>query len=358
MLLPKAKRALLRRQLVAWYRKNRRALPFRNSPTPYAVWVSEVMLQQTRADVVAPYFERWMRRFPNVRALAEASEPAVLNLWQGLGYYSRARRLRAGAQFLLTHFDGELPHKVDELLSVPGIGPYSAGAIASIAYNQPVPLVDGNVIRVLCRLFALEGDPTRAPLKKLLWEVAGEFVPKGSPGDFNQGLMELGALVCTPRRASCFACPWQKECRAHAEGRVDVLPELAERPPMTPMTMVVLLLRHRGRFAVQTLADDARWWAGLDAFPFQSLREPEDRNDVLLDAARKLAAPQQLSKMTLLTPRVHTVTRFRITLVPCLAVLKAKNPETRYRWLLPHELKELSLPAPHRRLVSQLSAQD
>jgi A/G-specific adenine glycosylase len=314
------------------------------------------MLQQTRAEVVAPYFERWMLRFPNVRSLASASESEVLNLWQGLGYYSRARRLRAGAQFLLAHFEGELPRKVDELLSVPGIGPYSAGAIASIAYDQPVPLVDGNVIRVLCRLFALEGDPNRAPLKKQLWELSGEFVPKESPGDFNQGLMELGALVCTPRRASCFACPWQKECRAHAEGRVDRLPELAERPPKTPMTMVVLLLRHRGRFAIQTLSQDARWWAGLDAFPFRSLEEPEGQDDLLLDAARKLAAPHLPSSLSLLAPRVHTVTRFRITIVPCLAVLKEKSPETRYRWLPLHKLKELSLPAPHRRLVSQLSA--
>lgn len=350
-----AKKSLLRRQLLSWYRKNRRTLPFRDKPTPYAVWVSEVMLQQTRAEVVGPYFERWMRRFPSVRSLAEANESEVLNLWQGLGYYSRARRLRTGAQFLLAHFDGELPRGVDDLLSVPGIGPYSAGAIASIAYDQPVPLVDGNVIRVLCRLFSLEGDPNRTALKKQLWELAGELVPKQSPGDFNQGLMELGALVCTPRRTSCFACPWQKECRAHAEGRVDQLPELPQRPAMTPMTMVVPLLRHRGRFAIQTLPPDARWWAGLDAFPFYSLEKHGVPDEEILQAVRTLVAPHKPETLQLLTPQLHTVTRFRITVVPCLTLLKRKCAETPYRWLLPRQLKELSLPAPHRRLVSLLS---
>ncbi|HWZ89432.1 MAG TPA: A/G-specific adenine glycosylase, partial [Polyangiaceae bacterium] len=187
------------RDLLAWYTKHKRDLPWRKSLDPYAVWVSEMMLQQTQVATVIPYFERWMKRFPDVAALAGADESDVLHAWQGLGYYSRARNLRRAAAEMVSRHAGRVPEQVADLCALPGIGPYSAGAIASIAYGRAEPLVDGNVVRVLSRLFARRGDPTRAPLKTELWELARSLVralpPSGAPGDFNQALMELGATV-------------------------------------------------------------------------------------------------------------------------------------------------------------------
>ncbi len=167
---------------------------------PYRVWISEVMLQQTRVEVVRDYFERWMRALPTLRSLAAADEDQVLGLWQGLGYYSRARRLREGANFVVREMGGVLPAEPERLLQVPGVGPYSAGAIASIAFDREAPLVDGNVVRVVTRVFGLAGDPARAPLKRTFGTFAADFVQGRRPGDFNQALMELGATVCTPRR--------------------------------------------------------------------------------------------------------------------------------------------------------------
>ena len=244
-------RTEIRRDLLSWYRKNRRALPWRESPSPYQVWVSEVMLQQTRVETVRDYYARWMASFPDVESLAQASDDQVLTIWQGLGYYSRARRLLTGAKYIVEELGGKLPKQTDLLQKIPGIGPYSAGAISSIAFGLPSPIVDGNVIRVLARLFALPGDRGRAPLKKKLWVLAAELVPKASAGDFNQALMELGALVCTPTAPACHACPLRTNCQAHNLGEVRRFPELKERSKPTELSMVVAVIRYRGRTAIE-----------------------------------------------------------------------------------------------------------
>jgi len=189
--------------VIRWYRDNRRELPWRRTRDPYAVWVSEIMLQQTRVETVVPYWERWMGRFPTVQALAAAPLDDVLAAWAGLGYYSRARNLHAGAREVVTDWGGSVPGRVDALLEIPGIGRYTAGAIASIAFGQPAPLVDGNVARVLARLFAIDEDVKSAAGSARLWALAADLVPAGAAGDFNQGLMELGATVCTPARPRC-----------------------------------------------------------------------------------------------------------------------------------------------------------
>jgi len=206
-----------------------------------------MMLQQTQVRTVIPYFQSWMQRFPNVRALANADESDVLHAWQGLGYYSRARNLRRAAQEMLRVHDGRVPERVAELLALPGIGPYSAGAIASIAYGHAEPLVDGNVIRVLSRLFALRGDPNKAPLKAELWARARALVPAEAPGDFNQSLMELGATVCTPRAPRCAACPLASHCQALARDLVETLPELPKRSKATPVHVVSAIAMRGGR---------------------------------------------------------------------------------------------------------------
>lgn len=235
-----------RRALLAFYDGRRRALPWRASgrrrhPDPYAVWVSEVMLQQTRVEAVLPYYRRWMQRFPDVDALAEAPLDDVLKAWEGLGYYSRARNLHDAARFLRDRMHGELPRTAADLRALPGVGAYTAGAVASIAFGERVPAVDGNVRRVLARLLD-EADPSAAWLR----ERAGELVDPDRPGDFNQALMELGATVCTPRAPGCGACPLGRECRALARGTVSRRPRPRTRPaiPRVEFGVAVLLRSH------------------------------------------------------------------------------------------------------------------
>jgi A/G-specific adenine glycosylase len=226
------------RLVIAHFRAHKRDLPWRQTRDPYAIWVSEIMLQQTRVATVIPYFQRWLTRFPTVRSLAQAPLDDVLAAWSGLGYYSRARNLHRGAQHVLTHFAGALPHSINKLRTIPGIGAYTAGAIASIAFELPEPLVDGNVARVLARLHALEDDIKSSAAIRTLWRLAAEMVPEQAPGDFNQGLMELGATICTPARPSCPSCPLQGACQARATGRQTELPRTKARKPAHSLPLI------------------------------------------------------------------------------------------------------------------------
>ncbi|HSG04908.1 MAG TPA: A/G-specific adenine glycosylase, partial [Nitrospiria bacterium] len=198
---------LLRKHLLAWYRKSRRDLPWRRTRDPYHILVSEIMLQQTQVDTVIPYYHRFLKAFPTVSKLSRAPERKVLKLWEGLGYYSRARNLHRAAKEVHSGFEGKVPDTLEKLESLPGIGRYTAGAVASIAFDRRTPIVDGNVKRVLCRLFAIEDDPAATSVKNRLWELAESLVPGKSPGDFNQALMEFGATLCRPRNPSCGECP-------------------------------------------------------------------------------------------------------------------------------------------------------
>jgi len=212
-------RERIRVELLAFFDERARPLPWRRTDDPYAIWVSEIMLQQTRVETVIPYWERWMDRFPDIDALASAEESVVLKAWEGLGYYSRARNLRKGAAVVRERFGGDVPATVDELREVPGIGPYTAGAVASIAFGVATPAVDGNVRRVLARLFD-EPKPTAAWLR----DRAADLVDPVRPGDFNQALMELGATVCTPKSPNCMGCPVATMCAARTEGTVGERP--------------------------------------------------------------------------------------------------------------------------------------
>ena len=235
-------RAWIRRALGAWYRKNRRDLPWRRTTDPYAIWVSEAMLQQTRVAVVIPYYERFLRSFPDLAALARAPEERVLGHWAGLGYYRRARHLREAASVALERHGGVLPGDPDAFAALPGVGRYTMGAVYSIAFGRRLPVVDGNVIRVLARVFALADDPAEARGRERFWSLAADLVPARNPGDFNQAVMELGALVCTPRSPSCDACPLAARCRARALGRVEEFPRAAARPNVRRVRAAAALL--------------------------------------------------------------------------------------------------------------------
>jgi A/G-specific adenine glycosylase len=232
--------------VTAHYATVRRDLPWRRTRDPYAIWVSEIMLQQTRVATVIPYWERWMARFPTVSALAAASLDDVLAAWSGLGYYSRARNLWSGARAVGETWGGELPRTAAELRGVPGIGPYTAGAVASIAFEERTPLVDGNVARVLARVFAIEHDIKSTAGVKALWQRAGtlmQALPRATaPGDLNQGLMELGATVCSPTSPRCLICPLAGHCEAARTGRQDELPVIAARKKRSELQVLIRTL--------------------------------------------------------------------------------------------------------------------
>ena len=210
--------------LLSWFRENRRDLPWRTARTPYSTWISEAMLQQTRVTTVLDYYPRFLEHFPDAKALAAASEDEVFKLWEGLGYYSRARNLMKGASYICEHFDGTLPDDPDLLLQVPGIGPYMAGAIASLAFDKPVPSVDGNVIRIYSRLYALPLIPSEKSTYNEIYERVLKDIPKENPGDYNEALMDLGSLICTPKSPRCGACPFAGECSACLLGKQEDFP--------------------------------------------------------------------------------------------------------------------------------------
>jgi A/G-specific adenine glycosylase len=307
------------------------------------------MLQQTQVKTVLGYYERWMLRFPTVKALAAAEDADVLHAWQGLGYYSRARRLLAGARAVAERHAGKLPREVDALLALPGIGPYSAGAIASIAFGLPEPIVDGNVVRVLSRLFALKGDPARAPLKQTLWRLARDLVPPSDPSTFNQSLMELGATICTPTSPRCPECPVAQQCQALAQGLERELPQLAKRKAPTEVKTAAAYVRRADSVLLQQMPHDAPRWAGLWVLPFAELSATEQPSVGAIRALAEMGIKAS-SGGTLREAR-HTITRFRITLSIVACTLAARSRVTLFTR---QKVEQLALPSIHSKVVAAL----
>ncbi|MBS1705668.1 MAG: A/G-specific adenine glycosylase [Armatimonadetes bacterium] len=299
-------------------------MPWRSHPDPYAVWVSEIMCQQTQIATVLPYFERWIDRFPNVQLLADASEDEVLSLWQGLGYYRRAKLLLAGAKHVAQN---GWPQSSREWLKVPGVGKYTAAAIASITMHEAAPLVDGNVERVFARL---QGSRLRdAALHSAAWDWAVAVMLIESPGEWNQALMELGALVCTPALPKCGVCPISQSCRAFAEGIQTEIPVPATRRESVLLSEVVVVVRWAAKWGLRQI-QDGPWWRGMWEFPrFQSLPDWAD-GAVPLGRVR------------------HTVTHHKISLD--VFVVEANRAELRY--FLDEELAQLALPSPQRKVFA------
>ncbi len=234
--------------LVAWYDHNARILPWRSRPAPYHVWISEIMLQQTRVEVVKDYYDRWMEALPDVEAVSRVSEDTLMKLWEGLGYYNRARNIKEAAITVMERYQGRFPGEYDQLLSLKGIGEYTAGAVASIAFGKPYAAVDGNVLRVFSRILAQPEDPAKRGVKKALEKEVLRVMPKDRPGDFNQALMDLGATVCLPKgKPVCHKCPWEEICRAHSLGREEDFPVRAEKKSRKIQERAVLIIRYRDR---------------------------------------------------------------------------------------------------------------
>ena len=339
------------RDLLQWFDASHRNLPWRKTKDPYAVWVSEIMLQQTQVATVIPYYERFLARFPTPSDLATADEQEVLRLWEGLGYYRRARSLHRAAQEIVGRFDGRFPEQFDQVHSLPGIGRYTAGAILSIALNQPTPILEGNTIRVHSRMHRVEDDINRSATQKRLWDLASQAVDPDRSGDMNQALMELGSEVCKPRSPGCSHCPVRRHCAMSSAEEVESLPYNATKEKLTAVHEAVVLVRRRGKLLLRQCQPGERW-AGLWDFP-RYAHNPEQVEAQLEKAVLKQTGLNVSSRNTGWSIR-HGVTRYRIQLSCYVAdevsgrLVQRSNS---LRWFDPHELEELPLSVTARKVA-------
>ncbi len=356
----KSKNQKLVALLLDWFAINARDLPWRRTRDPYAIWVSEIMLQQTQVKTVIPYWERWMRELPTIESLAHASADKIHKLWEGLGYYTRVRNLQKAAQQIIAERGSQFPQTFDAVLALPGIGRYTAGAICSIAFNQPTPILDGNVIRVLTRIYGIKTDPREKQTNAHLWQLATELVThakdaesakesnhkplrpsrplreENSCSHLNQSLMELGALICTPRSPNCPACPVQKLCVAHKENLQDQLPNLGKRETATERRFLAFVVEHDGKFLVRRRPAgvvNAHLWefpnveVGAAGKARHSVRAATSQTQT---GAQGTDAPDQQKDFRITSEKPlctikHSITRYRITLEAWRAELAAAN---------------------------------
>ena len=308
-------RSRFRKRLLVWFASHARELPWRRSPTPYRVWVSEIMLQQTQVATVLPYYRRWMKSFPSVKKLAQAEESDLMRHWEGLGYYRRVKSMHAAAKMIVRDHSGRFPTDFDDVIALPGIGRYTAGAILSIACDARLPILEGNTQRVFSRLIGLETSPTEKSANQLLWHFAETVLPRSGCGDFNQAAMELGALVCVPKKPLCEQCPLKNQCAANRMGRQSEIPGKIKRIKYEDRTEFVLLIR-RGtatsrEYLLRPLPEGSRW-SGLWDFP----RHTDGETESVQSAADWLGA--ELG--TTVRPGIrlksirHAVTKYRISL--------------------------------------------
>lgn len=284
-------------------------MPWRDHPDSYAVWVSEIMLQQTRVETVIPYFEKWMKLFPNVNTLAKASERDVLNAWEGLGYYSRARNLHKAAKIVASKFNGQLPRDLTELRSLPGIGRYTVGAIASMAFGMDEPTLDGNLRRVFSRLFDVEEFADSPMGDKTLWELAAQNLPKGQAGDYNQALMDLGATICVPKNPRCVLCPLMKVCAARKNGTQDLRPVLKPKKVVPQYSHAAAVIVNRGRVLLAQRAPDGLL-GGMWEFPNARVdADPAKELTKVINATYRL----KIKKKEALGVIQHVYTHFKVT---------------------------------------------
>jgi A/G-specific adenine glycosylase len=351
-------RQRLRTQLLAWFARSKRELPWRLDRDPYRIWLSEVMLQQTQVATVVPYFKRFLEKFPTIADLAAAEEQAVVRLWEGLGYYGRARNMHRAARHIMAAHDGQFPRVPDAVATLPGLGRYMVGAILSQAFEARLPILEANSQRVLCRLFAIRADPTSGPTRELLWQLSEALLPRSRVGDFNQALMEVGALVCTSTNPRCDRCPLSKDCAAFRRGMQSELPIRPKRFTTVQVREAAVVIRRGNRFLLAQRPEFGRW-AGLWEFPHGPLENGEALESGATRIAGHLVALKVRPGPELLTLR-HSVTYHRITLT-CFEAdhLSGKFRSAFYpchKWIKPAQLTDYPVSSPQRRLALALTA--
>ena len=347
--------------LLNWWDQGHSDLPWRRSKDPYAIWIAEVMLQQTQIATVTPYYKRWMARFPTVSAVVQAPLDDVLKVWEGLGYYRRARNLHAAAAIILDMYNGHLPDTVSELMKLPGIGRYTAGAIASIAFGRQVPVLDGNIIRVLSRLTDLEEDVTKSHTRKELWQLASDIVPAEKTGDYNQALMELGQRVCVPSTPQCIGCPVSNFCLARERGTQYERPVRPPRKHIPHYDVVAGVIRHSqisadAKFLIARRPLDSML-GGLWEFPGGKVEASENYEEALRrEIAEELAIDIRVGRY--LTEVKHAYTHFKIVMdVFCCSYLAGKiklNGPVDYRWIKLDKLDNYPFPKANHKFFREL----
>lgn len=339
------------RDLLQWFYHNRRNLPWRQTKNPYHIWVSEVMLQQTQVDTVIPYYNKFIQHFPTLFDLAEAEEESVLKNWEGLGYYSRARNLQQGVREVVEKYGGKVPGNKKDILSIKGIGPYTAGAVLSIAYNIPEPAVDGNVMRVLARFFLIDDDISKAKTRKLFEKKIAGLMPEDDPSGFNQGLMELGALVCRPKQPKCESCPLNSRCMAYEEGVQSEYPVKKKKTAPKPVHYAVLALKDdKGRLLIEKRPDKGLL-AGLWQLPMVMLKERSGPKQA------EKAIREEYGAIHLVQTPFHYKHQFsHLTWYLSLYVgrVSEKIILGKKKWVAPSELAGFPFPVPHQKVIEWL----
>jgi A/G-specific adenine glycosylase len=332
-----------------WFSHHKRDLPWRDSPSPYAVWVSEVMLQQTQVSVVIPYFEKWMTLFPTIDSLAQSPLEDVIKAWEGLGYYSRARNLHAGAQYVVKHFNGTLPRSVSELRQIKGLGPYTIGAIRSFAFNERAAAVDGNVIRVLSRYYSIKEDISKPKTLTQLRSLTEEILPEKEPWVIMEALIELGAKVCT-KKPKCTECPLKSSCVAFQNNEATTLPYKSTKVAITKLQRIVFVVNCGNHFLVKK-GDKGKIMSDLYEFPYY------ESDEIPISAINSMAQKHfgfPCTYKTTLPIAKHSFTQYRVTLYPFLIATKKPHLSENYQWLTFDELKKLPFSSGHRRVFHSL----
>lgn len=340
----KKKHLSIQKDLLAWYQQVRRDLPWRKNKDPYRIWVSEVMLQQTRVDTVIPYYERFLEKFPTLEHLAAASDEEVVKVWEGLGYYSRARNLHSAVKEVAASYGGKVPDDYASISKLKGVGPYTAGAILSIAYGQPVPAVDGNVLRVITRVYALDHDITKAATRRLVEQLVSKSIPEENPGDFNQALMELGALICVPISPDCLSCPINDYCSALKQGRVEELPIKSKAKPPVSVQVVMGWIRRNGKIAVLRRPKEgllANMWALPTAIHPEGNRSPvETIYRYCTEKGLQVVPGPVIGRFV----HLFSHRRWETTVVEVEGLEVSQQLPPRWRWVTDEELAALPLP--------------
>lgn len=346
----------MRSRLLAWYLEHRRDLPWRRSRDPFAIWISESMLQQTRVETVIPYYERFLERFPDVETLADSDIEEVYGLWAGLGYYSRARNLHAAAKMVVEQYGGRLPDQVEDLRRLKGVGRYTAGALASIAFDREEPLVDGNVIRVLTRWLGWRSDVSQKKVVDALWEIAGRLVLGPQPGDLNQALMELGATVCTPRSPRCSECPIGRSCQGRKEGDVESIPRKPRKQRVRAVRGVAAWIERKGR-VLMVRREEGGLLGGMWELPGGTIEEREPSESGLRRCLQETLA-LEVSRIEAQGQVEHLFSHRKLK----LEIYRAHEAKGRirrsglaeHRWVTPSSIENLAYGGPTRKALALL----
>lgn len=346
------------KKLIAWYKLERAHIPVpgRSERDPYPIWIAEVMLQQTQVETVWPYYRRWLDAFPDVASLARAELDQVLKLWEGLGYYSRARNIHKAAKSIVNDYRGEFPRTSRTLITLPGIGPYTSAAIASMAFQEAVPLLDGNVLRVMTRLLRISSVVSLASTKEKIKVDLAEFMDKNQPGQFNQALMDLGRVICLPRRPLCSDCPLNTFCQAYAAGAVERYPVKPLKAEMPHYNIVIGLIRKQGSLLIQRRPETGLL-GGLWEFPGGKVEPGEDQKEALLREIREETALQVDINEKIATIK-HAYTHFKITLTAYWCDWKSGTAQslaaTENRWVTQDKLQAFAFPKANLKILEKI----